>query len=138
MNWIIDCPFAAALFLPDEKSNRVNSFFQNFSKTDMLCVPSLWWYEITNVLIVAERRERITYSNASKIISLFEEFEIETDTRHGSIYSKELFEIAKSNHLSVYDASYIELALRINGGIASLDRQLLEIIDRLGIKNYKI
>ncbi len=138
MNWVIDCSFAAALFLPDEKSNRVNNFFQKLSKTDVLYVPSLWWYEITNVLIVAERRERITYSNVLRIISLFEEFEIETDIRHGSIYSKKLYEIAKPNNLSIYDASYIELALRINGGIASLDRQLLEIIDRLGIKNYNI
>ena len=54
MRWVVDCSFTAALFLPDESSTKVRFFFEKLKDDDTLWVPILWWYEITNVLVVYE------------------------------------------------------------------------------------
>ena len=45
-----------------------------FNINDEVLIPSLWWYEITNVLIIAERRKRVTPADAAKILSLYSRF----------------------------------------------------------------
>ena len=75
MNWVIDCSFASALFLPDEASSNVRSFFEKINDEDILLVPNLWWYEITNVLVVSERRKRLSHADIIKVISLFDQFD---------------------------------------------------------------
>jgi len=136
MIWILDCSFSAVLFLPDEYSSKVRDFFTHLSKNNQLCVPSLWWYEITNVLIVAERRKRLNYSDVVKIVSLFEKLDMETDKPSGVSYSKEIYELAHLNKLSAYYAVYLDLAIRKDASLASLDKQLLEVAVNSGISIY--
>jgi predicted nucleic acid-binding protein len=126
MKWVVDCSFSAALFLPDESSKYVKEFFIKLKKDDELYVPSLWWYEITNVLLVSEKRGRLNHVDAIKVLSLFEKIELETDKTNGIYYSREIFKIAQYNNLSVYDAVYLELAIRKVAGLASLDNQLIK------------
>jgi len=137
MNWVLDCSFSAALFLPDEFSPKVRDFFTKLSKNDQLFVPSLWWYEITNVLIVAGRRKRLNYADVVTVTSLFERLGIETDNSIGVPYSKEIYRIANLNKLSAYDAAYLELSVRKDAPLASLDKQLLKAAVNTGISIYE-
>ena len=50
MRWVVDCSFAAALFLPDETSGHVRDFFSGLSEEDELIVPVLWRYELAQVM----------------------------------------------------------------------------------------
>lgn len=138
MIWVVDCSFSAALFLPDEFSIKARNFFRRFSKYDQVFVPCLWWYEITNVLTVAERRKRLNYTDVIKIFSLLEKLDFETDNQNGVIFSKDVWEIAHRNDLSAYDAVYIELAIRKKASLASLDKQLLNAAKKSGLQIYKI
>ena len=138
MNWVLDCSFSAALFLPDEFSLKVRDFFTNLSKNDQLYVPSLWWYEITNVLIVAERRKRLNYADVVKVTLLFEQLSIETDNSSGFPFSKEIYRLANLNKLSAYDAGYLELSIRKDASLASLDKQLLKVAVNSGVSIYEL
>ena len=137
MNWVLDCSFSAALFLPDALSPKVRDFFTNLSKNDKLYVPSIWWYEITNVLIVAERRKRLNYAEVSKVTLLFEQLGIETDNSNGVLFLKEIYRLANINRLSTYDAGYLELAIRQEASLASLDKQLLKVAVNAGVLIYE-
>ena len=137
MIWVIDCSFYSALFLPDESSSKVRNFFLNLTKNDELWVPSLWWYEIINVLIVSERRKRLVYSDVIKIFSLLEKLELVTDTLKDTFFSKEIYELAQRYQLSAYDAAYLELAIRKGASLASLDKQLIKAASSSGINVYK-
>ncbi len=138
MNWVLDCSFSAALFLPDEFSPKVRGFFTNLSKNDKLYVPSIWWYEITNVLIAAERRKRLNYAEVSKVTLLFEQLGIETDNSNGVPFLKEIYRLANLNILSAYDAGYLELAIRQDASLASLNKQLLKVAVNSGVLIYEI
>ncbi|HEB30008.1 MAG TPA: PIN domain-containing protein [Spirochaetes bacterium] len=137
MNWVLDCSFSAALFLPDEFSPKVRDFFANLSENDKLYVPLIWWYEITNVLIVAERKNRLNYVEVVKVTLLFEQLGIETDNTNGVPFSKEIYRLANLKKLSAYDAGYLELAIRQEATLASLDKQLLNAAVNSGVVIYE-
>lgn len=130
---IIDCSFTAALFLPDENSEKIAAFFSDSPKSDVLHVPLLWWYEISNVLAVSEKRNRLKHSDILNIISLIDELEIITDTQFGPRYIKDLYTISRQYGISAYDAAYLELALRKGGALASLDDKLCKAGEKAGL-----
>lgn len=137
MQWVVDCSFTAALFLPDECSEDVKFFFERLKDKDTLWVPILWWYEITNVLVVSTRRNRLTHLDTERILSLLNQMNFKTDNWDGTPYSREIYEIAQMYALSAYDAAYLELATRKNCNLASLDKKLTEAAKIAGLKIYR-
>jgi len=136
MIWIIDCSFSAALFLPDEKSKDASNFFSNLSTNDEIFIPSLWWFELTNVLTVCVRRGRLNHSDIMNILSLFDDLKLITDTAFGSEYSKELYKLSQLYKLSAYDSAYLELALRKKGTLNTLDNNLSQAAKSAGIPSF--
>ena len=136
MRWVTDASYAAALFLPDETSPAARRFFAGLKPSDEVWVPALWWYEITNVLIIAERRKRVTPADVAKIISLYTQLNLETDTLSGTRYSGRLCEIAKTGHLTAYDAAYLELAMRKDAALATLDKKLAKAANLSGVNLF--
>ena len=137
MVYVIDCSFSAALFLPDESSQKVQGFFLKISKQDSLIVPSLWWSEIINVLVVSQRRNRLSHADAIKIFSLFDVLNIETDEIFGINHSKEIYELSQLYQLSSYDTQYLDLAIRCDATLATLDKKLLKSAEKAGVKVIK-
>lgn len=136
MKCVIDCSAAASLFLPDEGSDEVASFIAD-GHTHLI-VPSLCWYEITNVLHVAVKRKRLHHPEVLKIIDLFDSLGLTTDNTDGSLYSHRIYDIAHTYHLSAYDASCLELALRHDCMLLSLDEELIHAAKLAGVKIAKL
>lgn len=138
MDWVIDCSCAAALFLPDESSSKIKSFISDLSEEPTLWIPTLWWYEMTNVLTVAERKKRINHSEVLKIISLFDQFNLNTDNSNGAKFSNRIYELSRLYKLTAYDATYLELSIRKGAGLASFDNQLLNSAKEAGVKIFDL
>ena len=134
--WVIDCSFAAALFLPDKASSQVNRFFSEHSDSRTLHVPMLWWYEMTNVLCVAERKRMLKEVDVQRIMGLLPRFPMETDEARGFPYIRRLYEVARTYGLSSYDAAYLELAMRIDAQLATLDRELVAAASTCGVPTH--
>ena len=135
--WVIDCSFAAALFLPDKASARVHEFFRTAAEPYEFSVPTLWWYELTNVIAVAERRKILKDAQIDSIIELFGKFPLKTDASFGLPFAHRIYEISRTYGLSSYDASYLELALRIHAPMATLDKELTQAAEACGIAIYR-
>ncbi len=133
MIFVLDCSFTSALFLPDEKSADARSFFIDFKSPDQVLVPLLWWYETINVLNVAIKRKRLHFNEIARVIELLEKLPIETDIAYGIQYAKELFELAQLYNISSYDAAYLELAVRKNCTLMSLDETLIHASKKIGL-----
>lgn len=97
-------------------------------------MPALWWYELGNVLTVAQRRRILTRADAEKAISLYGQFHFKTDIVENMEHVHRLSEIAREYALSVYDASYLELAMRLGASIATLDQQILKAAAKSGVQ----
>ena len=64
MAFVLDASVSAVWALADESSS-VADIAANRMKTENALVPPLWWYEVRNLLIVNERRQRMTVDDSA-------------------------------------------------------------------------
>lgn len=88
---------------------------------DGAVVPGIWWYEVRNALVVNERRGRLDAADTVAILTDLGQMSISVDQEHDDVM---ILSLARQHALSIYDAAYIEVALRRGLPIASLDRRL--------------
>lgn len=99
-------------------------------------VPSLWPLEVANVLLVGERRGRITAADTARFLSLLSTFPITVDDETTAHAWDETLALARAQNLSAYDAAYLELAMRLGLPLASLDAKLRAAAAAVGIQLY--
>lgn len=105
-------------------------------KSHIAVVPSLYFWEVTNVLTVAVRKGRLTEEAARAFMDDLSvmEFEVVTPSFMGDM--KEVFDTARVFGLTAYDAQYLLLAQTLNLPLATLDQALLAAMDSLGIHRF--
>jgi predicted nucleic acid-binding protein len=136
MDWVLDSSIALALALPDETSEQADHFFGRVKSGSVLWVPALWWYEMANALIGAQRRKRLTDTDRMRLIELYRLLPIQTDTFLDSDATHRFQTLAMEHELSAYDAAYLELAQRKGLGLATLDQRLQLAARRAGVKVF--
>ena len=134
MVYILDCSYCASLFLPDEKSENIKKSFLKIEDSDEVYIPLLWWYEMSNVLTTAVKRNRLKHNDVLNINKLLSSFNFITDSIYGSEYTEKLLELTQIYNLSAYDAAYLELAIRKQGSIGTLDKDLNAACIKAGLK----
>jgi predicted nucleic acid-binding protein len=97
-------------------------------------VPSLWFLEVGNVLVNAERRKRISFAQITEFLTLLGKLNIQSDEELARKGFHEVLALAHSEGLTTYDASYLELALRKSLPLASKDVQLCSVASKLGVQ----
>ena len=93
-------------------------------------VPGIWWYELRNALVMNERRGRLSSSDTAATLADLRQLRILIDQVHDEDV---VVALAREHHLSVYDAAYIEVALRQTLPIASLDKRLRQAAGSVGV-----
>jgi len=134
MEGVLDCSVALAWVLPDETSVRAERFLARFPHESILWVPALWWYEISNALMMAQRRHRLAESESRRIVEIYSTLPIKTDADLSLDVVRRIQAVAQEYSLSAYDAAYLELAQRRGVGLATLDRRLAVASRKAGIK----
>ena len=86
-----------------------------------------------NILIIAERRKRISYAEIVQFLELLSALRIEVDADTPSKAFHEVLSLAYSEKLTTYDATYVELAMRHGLPLASKDLELCKAAKRLGV-----
>ncbi|MBV9965565.1 MAG: type II toxin-antitoxin system VapC family toxin [Alphaproteobacteria bacterium] len=84
-------------------------------------VPGIWWFEVRNGLLVNERRGRIAEQETARVLREFAQAAITVDAAPDEAA---LMELARRHRLTVYDAAYLELAVREGLAVATLDEPL--------------
>jgi predicted nucleic acid-binding protein len=134
MHWVVDSSIALAWALPDETSKEADRFLSRISMKSILWVPALWWYEMANALLMAQRRKRLGEVEKIRLMELYGRLPIRTDVALDSDIVWRLHTLAMEHNLSAYDAAYLELAQRRGLGLATVDRPLRVAAQRAGVK----
>lgn len=100
-------------------------------------VPVTWGLEIANVVARSEAQGLVTEAQSSAFLELLQALNIETDTQSVMQALTGTLQLARRYRLSSYDASYLELALRLNLPIATLDTDLLKAARQCGVKRLE-
>ena len=116
---VIDASALVGWLMPDESGIDLPALA---AEHEDIVAPWLLWAELRNILVVSERRGRIPLGAAEQITDAVDALGIVLDTAAaGSV----VLELARRHRLTVYDALYLELALRRGATLASLDAALL-------------
>jgi predicted nucleic acid-binding protein len=101
-------------------------------------VPNLWPLEVANALLVGERRKRTTPADAAHFLSILGTFPITVDHETVARAWVETMHLARAHNLSAYDASYLELAMRLGLPLASLDDKLKSAAKAVGVLLFDV
>ena len=124
---VLDTSAAAALFLQEENGRVVEEALGGvLSGNGQIFVPSLFWFEIGNVLLIAFRRKRISRDEIFGIENDLAELPLVTDGTPEASIRSHIREIAFDSDLSYYDSAYVELAKRLCLPLLSFDRRVNE------------
>ena len=134
--FVLDCSVTMAWFFKDEANPYANAVRRALVRTKAI-VPALWRLEVANILVLGERRRRSTEAEASKWLRYLQMLPIRVDDETVVRAWSDTLHIARSYDVSAYDAAYLELAIRLDLPLASLDNDLKSTAVSAGIAEYK-
>lgn len=123
-DFIIDNSVVMSWCFKDETNKYTDAILDRLAKATAY-VPAIWPLEVSNVLLVAERRKRLSQSDSSRFILLLSELPIIVEQESPERMFSEILALAREHKLSSYDASYLDLAMRRGLPIASTDKNIL-------------
>jgi predicted nucleic acid-binding protein len=129
---VLDCSAALAWVLPGEATEATNTLLTNVAESGAVA-PGLWPLEVANVLRLAERRGRISLANRTQAMTVLGDLPIQIDARTAALAFGPISALAAGWDLTVYDACYLELALRLDLPLASLDKHLCRAATGAGV-----
>jgi len=130
---VLDASMALSWLLPDEASDPAIAVQSYLGKADGVWVAAHWRLEVANSLCMAERRRRLDAAGVAQAVALFTQLPVVVDPETNEHASAETLALARQHTLSVYDAAYLELALRRGAALASLDGPLRLVAKKLGV-----
>jgi predicted nucleic acid-binding protein len=120
MPFVIDASVAASWAF-EEQHPAADRAFQLF-KTDSGLTPRLFWFEIRNLLLMDERRKRRRAADTEAFLRIIDRMPIALDD---SPEEKQVLALARKHRLTVYDAAYLELAVRRRIPLSTLDGDII-------------
>lgn len=129
MPFVIDASVAASWFLTDEDSPLADRAFDLLDEEDAVA-PTLFWYELRNILITNERRGRLDSDRTGAALAMLKKLPIGLDHR---AEESTVLALARRFGLTFYDASYLELASRLDAPLATADLALIRAAASAGV-----
>ncbi|MFV3131466.1 type II toxin-antitoxin system VapC family toxin [Niveispirillum sp. KHB5.9] len=136
MSFVLDCSATLAFILPDE--GGIDPGLTGRLLAEGALVPSLWTLEVANCLLMAERRGRIAPEFRNAALADLALLPISQDGETARSAWGRTSDLAKAHHLTLYDATYLELALRLGLPLASLDRDLVGAAGAAGVPVLRV
>ena len=130
--FVLDCSLVMAWAFEDETDAYAESVGDAMADARAF-VPSLWPVEVANCLLVGERRKRTTEVRVLQFLAEVRFMPIVVDEQTAPRAWRETLVLARTYQLSVYDATYLELASRRGLPLATLDGKLKAAAAAVGV-----
>lgn len=134
-SFVLDCSVVMSWCFEDESDAYGDAVLSALEQAEATA-PGILPLEIGNVLVVAERHRRITTSDSARFISLFQNLPISIAPEPPDRALREIYALARSSGLSTYDASYLDLAMRMGVPLATRDKVLRAAAERCGVQLF--
>lgn len=131
---VLDASVALSWIYKREKSeeNQIAKCVLEKIETCEVIVPALFHFEVTNSLLVNERRKLITEAEAIEFFSLISDLPLTTDSATPASLRNLIHLLGREYDLTAYDACYLELSLRTNSTLATFDVKLASAMRKAG------
>ena len=129
---VVDASTALAWCFPDETSDFADSVLVALEGRTIL-VPAVWSLEITNAVLVGERKKRLRQPEILRFTTLLENLPVLQDVQPVADHVRNVLPLARDYNLSAYDAAYLELSIRHSAPLATLDDRLEKAAKLAGV-----
>lgn len=122
--FVLDCSLTMAWLFEDESCHMSTRILESLNHA-VAVVPTIWPLEVGNVLLLAQRKKRITASKACGFAEALTALPIVIDNTTSKRAMHSVLFLAQERGLTVYDAAYLELAIREEIPLLTLDKELV-------------
>ncbi len=138
MSFVLDNSVTMRWFFGDGKPNELAyaSKVLDAIKRENALVPVTWGLEVANVITRAEAKTLVTEARSGAFLEMLDDMDITVDTATFARALSDTLQLARRYKLSAYDASYLELALRMGMPLATLDEDLQKAAKKAGVKTF--
>lgn len=123
MAFVADASIALAWYFKDEATEKTEILREKL-QSEELYVPSHWPLEVTNALLAAQRRGRVSSDELRHLIADLRALPSEVDRHTDQTAWSSTIDLAEIHNLTAYDAAYLELAARRSVSLATLNKAL--------------
>lgn len=134
--FVIDTSVVMAWCFEDEGGAYPDKVLESFAEGEAI-VPGIWPLEVGNILLVAERKKRITKASAIRFLELVNALPITVEQEATGRILGEILALAREQGISTYDASYLDLAMRLGLPISTLDSPVIKAAKRCMVPLYE-
>lgn len=129
-DFVVDNSVSMSWAFEDERNRYADAVLESLQSNEA-AVPVIWRLEAANVLVVAQRQERLSVADRSRFLALIRDLPIEVVEE--SVRIRDLIDLAWEMELSAYDASYLGLALNRALPLATCDGGLRRAAREAGV-----
>jgi predicted nucleic acid-binding protein len=131
-DFVLDCSITMAWCFEDESNDYTNAILENLKHTTAI-VPTIWPLEVANVLLFSKKNKRLTEVQSVNFIDALSALPIIIDQSTSSRAMHSILILAGPSNLTIYDAAYLELAIREQLPLITLDKELIKAAKKLNI-----
>lgn len=126
--WVLDASAWVAFYLREDAAQELGDIVASSRGRGMeLHAPSLLYYEFHNALHVNVRRGRCSPVDRDDFMDALAALPIHVHEPPVRLIRTRVGELAEKHALTIYDATYLELAERQGAKLKTFDRQLLAL-----------
>jgi predicted nucleic acid-binding protein len=133
LTFVVDASLALKWCFPDEATPRSEGLLAELRR-DEAHVSHVWPLEVTNILLAAERKNRYSRAEVSGMVSRLARLPLIVDDKGIDAVFTNTLSLAREQGLTTYDASYVELAIRLGLALASDDGDMRMAAANLGVQ----
>ncbi len=132
-SFVVDTSIVMSWCFKDQTNPFADSVLMELSKSTAY-VPSIWPLEVVNVLLAAERRKLIGKADSIHFLNLLSQLPILVQHESPTRTMKDILCLARDHNLSSYDASYLDLAVKMGLPLATLDKKLRKAAKSINVQ----
>ena len=133
-SFVVDASVGFAWVYPSQSSAATDALLDDVAAGATAVAPGLWFLEVANGLLAAQRRKLLTASERKSALAMLSGLRvtIDEDASHAAFHKTSA--LAEKFGLSVYDAAYLEVAIRRRMPLGSRDGALRIAAKRCGLE----
>ena len=135
--FVVDASVAVGWVHPAQATGQTDAMLDAVADGATLEVPALWPLEVANALLVLVRLRKLREDDRQSALGWLRGLRVRLDHEAAALAWSRLSELAAAHHLSVYDASYLELAQRRQLVLGCKDGPLRQAAKSAGINLWE-
>jgi predicted nucleic acid-binding protein len=131
--YVVDASIAISWLISSQQTPLADRVMAEARSGTPFFVPGLWYLEVANTLLVLQRRKKIDAAQCARARAALGVLDAIVDDEDPRRILLATWQLADKHELTIYDATYLELAVRRETGLVTRDGDLIRAAKKHGV-----